>query len=217
MLQKTLEAKIQLTKISDPIDNTKRVHSHKSLPTNFSNNIMNTETNNSINKQKKNLVYKRNIIKNKNQNSIIKRNKETFKISNLPKTQRGIIHSSSSGNLKSNLNTNNNINQNYKKEDTFINIEDLLLLEDKFCDVIYALNNKSSNLSNNFFELLNFYNNSSLYNKFENYYKNPDYKKAVHKVILLLMYNIILCYNISFDRNFLIKLLNIFQLNMNKI
>ena len=224
MLQKTLEAKIQLTKISDPIDNTKHVHSHKSLPTNFSNNIMNTttasnttiesninipnnimntETNNSINKQKKNLVYKRNIIKNKNQNSIIKRNKETFKISNLPKTQRGIIHSSSSGNLLSKF-TQNNFEQNSKKEDTFINIEDLLLLEDKFCDVIYALNNKSSNLSNTFFELLNFYNNSSLYNKFENYYKNPDYKNAVHKVILLLMYNIILCYNISFDRNFLI-------------
>ena len=216
---KTVEPKIKLTSITDAIDNSKPINSFKSPPSNFSNNIMNTTTtsnttnesniNNIMNtesnneKLKKIYVYKRNIIKSKNQNNTIKKNKEIHKIANIPKTQRGIIHSSSSGNLKSNLNTNNNINQNYKKEDTFINIEDLLLLEDKFSDVIYALSIKSSNLSNDCFELLNFYNNSSLYNKFENYYKNEEHKIVVHKVINLILYDIILCYNITFDKNFL--------------
>ena len=223
MLQRTLETKIKLTTIPDSLDNTKPIHSHKILTTNGNTNIMNTsatsnttnesninnihnilntETNN-LNKQKKIYVYKRNIIKSKNPSPSTKRNKDTLKITNLPKTQRGIVHSSSSGNLLSKFTPNNN-NQNKVKEDTFINIEDLLLLEDKFCDVINALSIKSSNLPNECFELLNFYNNSSLYNKFENYYKNEDYKIAVHKVIVLIMYDIIFCYNISFDRNFLL-------------
>ena len=219
---KSVDSKIKLTSITDTIDNSKPINSFNSPQANFSNNIMNTTTTtsyttiesnkNNINimntesnneKLKKIYVYKRNIIKSKNQNNSIKINKEIHKITNLPKTQRRIIHSSSSGNLKANYNSNNNINQNYKKEDTFINIEDLLLLEDKFSDVIYALSIKSSNLSNDCFELLNFYNNSSLYNKFENYYKNEEHKFEVHKVINLVIYDIILCYNITFDKNFL--------------
>ncbi len=220
MLKNSLEQKIKLTSFPDSMDNTKPIHSHKSI--HLSNNIMNTSTtsnttiesniNSVLNtesskqeNQKKTYVYKRNIIKKKNQSPSTKKNKETYKISNVPKTQRVIVHSSSSGNLISKFTqNNNNINQNIKQEDTFINIEDLLLLEDKFCDVIYTLNVKSSNLSNECFELLNFYNNSSLYNKFENYYKKQDYKKEIHKLISLLMYDIILCYNISFDKNFLI-------------
>ena len=176
MLQRTLETKIKLTTIPDSLDNTKPIHSLKTLTTNFNNNIMNTsatsnttnesninnihnilntETNN-VNKPKKIYVYKRNIIKSKNPSPSTKRNKDTLKITNLPKTQRGIVHSSSSGNLLSKFTPNNN-NQNKVKEDTFINIEDLLLLEDKFCDVINALSIKSSNLPNECFELLNFY------------------------------------------------------------
>ena len=182
--------------------NTTTTTSNTTIESNINNiNIINTESNNE--KSKKIYVYKRSIIKSKNQSHSIKKNKDTLKITNLPKTQRGIVHSSSSGNLLSKFTPNNN-NQNKKKEDTFINIEDLLLLEDKFCDVIYALSIKSSNLSNECFELLNFYNNSSLYNKFENYYKNEEHKIVVHKVINLILYDIILCYNISFDRNFLI-------------
>ena len=220
MLKNSLEQKIKLTSLPDSMDNTKPIHSHKSI--HLSNNILNTSTtsnttiesninsvlNTESSKQENNkkiYVYKRNIIKKKNQSPSTKKNKETYNISNNPKSQRVIIHSSSSGNLISKFTqNNNNINQNIKQEDTFINIEDLLLLEDKFCDVIYALNIKSLNLSNECFELLNFYNNSSLYNKFENYYKKQDYKKEIHKLISLLMYDIILCYNISFDKNFLI-------------
>ena len=220
MLKNSLEQKIKLTSLPDSMDNTKPIHTHKSI--HLSNNIMNTSTtsnttiesniNSVLNTEsckqennKKIYVYKRNIIKKKNQSPSTKKNKETYNISNNPKSQRVIIHSSSSGNLISKFTQNyNNNDQNIKQEDTFINIEDLLLLEDKFCDVIYALNIKSSNLSNECFELLNFYNNSSLYNKFENYYKKQDYKKEIHKLISLLMYDIILCYNISFDKNFLI-------------
>ena len=232
--QKPVESKIKLTSITDTIDNSKSNISFKSPQSIFNNNIMNTTTTtsnttiesniNNINiintesnneKSKKIYVYKRSIIKSKNQNHSIKKNQDIHKITNIPKTQRGIIHSSSSNNLKSNLNSNNNINHNYKKEDTFINIEDLLLLEDKFSDIIYALNVKSSNLSNDCFELLNFYNNSSIYNKFENYYKNDEHKMVVHKVINLIIYDIILCYNIAFDKNFLFTSKDILSIILN--
>ena len=185
--------------------NNKQANNNESKKNEDKTDKENIQINKANNLKKEKCKINKEIVKKKNQSPSTKKNKETYNISNNPKSQRVIIHSSSSGNLISKFTQNyNNNDQNIKQEDTFINIEDLLLLEDKFCDVIYALNNKSSNLSNTFFELLNFYNNSSLYNKFENYYKNPDYKSAVHKVILLLMYNIILCYNISFDRNFLI-------------
>ena len=99
MLQRTLETKIKLTTIPDSLDNTKPIHSHKTLTTNFNNNIMNTsatsnttnESNinnihnilnteaNNLNKPKKIYVYKRNIIKSKNSSPSTKRNKETLK------------------------------------------------------------------------------------------------------------------------------------------
>jgi hypothetical protein len=111
---------------------------------------------------------------------------------NIKTTNGAILRSSSSENLKKNMNNNfynnnNNINSyinnnNIKtiKDNYFINIEDLLLLEEKFNDVYHALINKSINLPNECFELLNYYNNSSLYEKFENYFIDFDSKTNVH-------------------------------------
>jgi Dullard-like phosphatase family protein len=99
---------------------------------------------------------------------------------------------------------NNYINteiQNFIKKNEIINIEDLLLLEEKFNDIIYAINNKS-NIANECFELLNFYNQSSLYNKFENYFKDFLSKTIVHSSMLLLIFDLILVYHISFDEIF---------------
>ena len=106
---------------------------------------------------------------------------------NIKTTNGAILRSSSSENLKKNMNNNfynnnNNINSynnnNIKtiKDNYFINIEDLLLLEEKFNDVYHALLNKSINLPNECFELLNYYNNSSLYEKFEYYFIDFDSK-----------------------------------------
>jgi CTD small phosphatase-like protein 2 len=108
---------------------------------------------------------------------------------------------------KNYVNTSNNNIINYTdinniiKKNEVINIEDLLLLEEKFDDIIYALKNKS-NVANECFELINFYNQSSLYNKFENYFKDFLSKTIVHSSILLLVFDLILVYHISFDEVF---------------
>ncbi len=102
---------------------------------------------------------------------------------------------------------NNNINNRYdnfnnEKKDSFVNIEDLLLLEEKYVDIIQKIT--TNDVSNECFEFLNFYFNSSLNNSFENYFKTPESKNIVHMSLVYVIYNIIFSYNISFDENFFI-------------
>ena len=113
-------------------------------------------------------------------------------------------------------NNNNYNNINKSNKDSFVNIEDLLLLEEKYVDIINNI--KSSNISNECFEFLNFYFNSSLSNSFENYFKNPQSKNIVHMSLIYVIYNIIFSYNISFDENFFLCediLTNIFKFHHN--
>ncbi len=115
-----------------------------------------------------------------------------------------------------NNNNNNYNNINKSNKDSFVNIEDLLLLEEKYVDIINNI--KSSNISNECFEFLNFYFNSSLSNSFENYFKNPQSKNIVHMSLIYVIYNVIFSYNISFDENFFLCediLTNIFKYHHN--
>ena len=165
--------------------------------------------------EKKNYVYRKNIVRKKN--TCFSPNKNNHRHNQIHNNSNGaILRSSSSENIKKNMiNNNNNFynninsynNNNLKtiKENYFINIEDLLLLEEKFNDVYHALINKSINLPNECFELLNYYNNSSLYEKFENYFIDFESKTNVHQTILFIMYNVMLIYNIFFNKNFLLE------------
>ena len=113
-------------------------------------------------------------------------------------------------------NNNNYNNINKSNKDSFVNIEDLLLLEEKYVDIINNI--KLGNISNECFEFLNFYFNSSLSNSFENYFKNPQSKNIVHMSLIYVIYNIICSYNISFDENFFLCediLTNIFKYHHN--
>ena len=106
--------------------------------------------------------------------------------------------------------------QHKKKE--FINIEDLMLLEEKFRDVFVSINNKS-NIANECFELINYYNQSLVCNKFENYFKDPLSKSIVHSSMILILFDVILIYHISFDNEYFRAccdyLLTILKLNHN--
>jgi hypothetical protein len=95
----------------------------------------------------------------------------------------------------------NNISCLYERNEEFINIEDLLLLEDKFNDVLISVKSKH-NTPNECFELLNAYQQSSLYNNFENYFRDFTSKTIVHSAIMYLIYNVIICYHFSFDVSF---------------
>ena len=113
------------------------------------------------------------------------------------------------------------INKNINKDDDnneFINIEDIMLLDEKFNDTITSIQLKS-NITNKCFEFINFYNQSSILNKLENYYKNIYAKIIVHNSINLIIFNIILIYHLSFDdtsiNSFSNYLLNIIKMNYN--
>ena len=107
------------------------------------------------------------------------------------------------------VNENNNINNNnisfyydtskeYSKREEFINIEDLLILEEKFNDVLLSVKSKH-NTPNECFELLNSYQQSSVYNNFENYFNSVESKNIVHSSLMYLIFNVIICYHFSFD------------------
>ena len=95
---------------------------------------------------------------------------------------------------------NNNISIFYGNQE-FINIEDLLIIEEKFNDVLISVKSRH-NTPNECFELLNSYQQSSVYNNFENYFRDVDSKKIVHLAIMYLIYNVIICYNFSFEVSF---------------
>ena len=88
----------------------------------------------------------------------------------------------------------------FKKD--FINIEDLLLFDEKFNDVLKSINEKI-NISNECFELINFYKTSSLINKFEQYFNEPKLSAIIHTSVMLILFNSMLVYHISFDPSYL--------------
>jgi Dullard-like phosphatase family protein len=93
------------------------------------------------------------------------------------------------------------LNEKKEKKEDFINIEDLLILEEKFNEALISVKTKQ-NTQNECFELLNSYQQSSLYDNFENYFRDISSKAIVHSALLYLIYNIIICYNFSFDISF---------------
>ena len=102
-----------------------------------------------------------------------------------------------------NINNNNNNSfyfdyREFNKREEFINIEDLLILEEKFSDVLLSVKSKN-NTPNECFELLNSYQQSSVYNNFENYFNSIESKNIVHSSIMYLIYDVIICYHFSFD------------------
>lgn len=117
-----------------------------------------------------------------------------FYNNNLPNTQFQTLMSNFNGD-----------DYSAKKPDTktheIFNIEDLLFLEEKLEDVLNSINHRSG-IDHTFPELLNFYKSSSLIDKLENIFLVPCSKIAVHNAIQLLIYDIIICYHISFNESF---------------
>jgi len=117
---------------------------------------------------------------------------------------------------KINNNNNNNNNNSYchkqnmenlisnkkNKKTEIINIEDLLLLDENFNEVINSIPT-NFNINNTCFEFINIYVNSSLNCNFEKYFTDYQSKIIVHISIMLMIFNIIITYHISFSPPFL--------------
>ena len=86
-----------------------------------------------------------------------------------------------------------------------INIENIIKFEEKLNNLINSINNKIDiNISNDCLDLINYFNNSLLYNKLESFFnKNQQSQIIIHKSIMFIIFNSILAYYISFDKSFL--------------
>ena len=107
---------------------------------------------------------------------------------------------------------NNNIKEEKKTEiinnnnDNNNIIENLIKFEEKLNNLINSINNKIHiNISNDCLELINYFFNSSLYDKLETYINNNNNQTQliIHKSINFIIFNAILAYHISFDKSFL--------------
>ena len=108
---------------------------------------------------------------------------------------------------------NNNENKNKKEKfnkknkqkgiNSDINVEELLLFENKFSDLINSIN-KKIDISKECLDLIESFYNSSLCQKFEIYF-NKSHKSQniiIYKSIVLMFFSFILSYHISFDNSF---------------
>ena len=106
-----------------------------------------------------------------------------------------------------------NNNQNISPS---INIEDIIILQEKLKDVILALN-KTKTMANECFEFWNFYFNCSIYCQLEKLFTNPIESNIVRISINYQLLSIMICYDYSFENDILSKsysiLLEIIKLN----
>ena len=117
-----------------------------------------------------------------------------------------------------NMNLNNNLNFNnmISKKHSFINIEDLLVLEEKLSEISNALN-KTKIMNNECFEFWNFYFNCSMYGSLEKLFTNIMDSNNVKISINYLLMSILICYDCSFDIDILNNVYSLLKdlLNLN--
>ena len=162
-----------------------------------------------INKNSRNfMMYSdKNIFERGNNNLNLGNNRNFNYINNInnyfyTQNLESMMNDNNNTNNYANINNNFNIDKKVKniiiKRKEMINIEDILLLEEKFFDLSISISTQS-NISNECFEFINCYNQSSLYDKLETYFKEYQAKNIVHCSIILTIFDIILIYHISFN------------------
>ena len=106
--------------------------------------------------------------------------------------------------IYNNINNNiydNNPTQIQNEKNISINIEDLLVLEEKFIDIILALG-KNLSMHNECFEFWNYYYNCSLYGQLEKSFKPQDILNVQISINYILM-SVMICYDYSFQLDIL--------------
>ena len=109
----------------------------------------------------------------------------------------------SSSNDINNLNSENYINNctpypPQSENNTSINIEDLMVLEDKLKEIIIAIN-KNGSIHNECFEFWNYYYNCSFYGKLEKLFKTENDQNNVQICINHILISVMICYDYSFE------------------
>ena len=96
----------------------------------------------------------------------------------------------------------NNIQNLLLKKNSLINLEDLLVLDEKFSDISTALN-KTKIMYHECFEFWNYYFNCSLYGALEKLFTNVMDSNNVQISINYILMSILICYDCSYDQEIL--------------
>ena len=141
-----------------------------------------------------------NIYQNINSINNVSRRGTTPKISNCIYNNKYNNIYSNNNNSKSLFNSNSNVNikQNKNKQNTSINIEDLLILEEKINEIIIALNQNRA-MHYECFEFWNYYYNCSLLGQLEKVFKSQNDKINAQISINHILISIMICYDYSYE------------------
>ena len=147
-------------------------------------------------------------------------------LTNYPSSQVNLSKLLSNNYLGLNNGIQRNISSNYVGNSTFqnilpkksssINIEDLLVLEEKLSEISTALN-KTKVMHNECFEFWNYYFNCSLYGSLEKLFTNLMDSNNVQISINYILMSILICYDCSFEMEVLNNVYSVLKdlLNLN--
>ena len=106
---------------------------------------------------------------------------------------------------------------NNESDNSFqINLEDLMILEEKLTEAITALEAKKF-IQNECFEWWNYYYNCSLYNRIELIFKDEKSRHIVQMSIKYELFSLLICYDVSSDNFLMTQIIVMIQaiLNLN--
>ena len=163
-----------------------------------------TESNSMVNVISKNPVYKNNITKTKNNNYSLTENNELYKHKlnmNFGEIKKKFNNNSYRKEINSDKENVNEKNSNdFENSTTIIRIEDLIVLEEKFSNILSNFKNISQ-LKKFCIEWWTFYNYCSFYNCFENFFSDSQIneKNISHEYSVLEFLSIIVLHEVLND------------------
>ena len=114
-------------------------------------------------------------------------------------TTEGIYTNTNTNSKFDNFIYDNDIYTNLNKNSSIsINIEDLMVFEEKFSEIIYFLKN-GKEVKNLCFDFWNYFFNCSLFGRFEKIFKTEKNIEAAKYSINLELITVMICYEFSFD------------------
>ena len=107
------------------------------------------------------------------------------------------------------LNSSNINNLNFKSNDLFLNIEDLIMIEDKLSKLLKTISEKNIKFINRIcFELWNYYFNCTFKGNCDYLFTETRNKNVVNCYNSFLLISVMLIYDLSFNPKFFIKLID---------
>ena len=95
-----------------------------------------------------------------------------------------------------NIIRNNNNIKNQKENSTILNVEEILMIEEKLSSLINCLNNNNP-CAEESFECINFYFTTNFSKNIDNYFTKENISKLINKALNIKIFSFIICYDIS--------------------